>query len=67
MKTEKKFVILAAVIGSLVFLLICAALSLIALREAIRERDAAVREAGEDRMDPDTSDESPAASDTETA
>ena len=65
MKTEKKFVILAAVIGSLVFLLICAALSLIALREAIRERDAAVREAGEDRKDPDAS--GPAASDGEPA
>ena len=65
MKTEKKLVILAAVIGSLVFLLICAALSLIALRKAIRERDAAVREAGEGPEDPDAS--GPAASDTETA
>lgn len=62
MKTEKKFIILAAVIGSLIFLLICAALSLIALREAIRERDAAVREAGEA---PDAS--SPAAPDGEPA
>ena len=43
MKTEKKPVAAIVVIGVLVFLLLCAAESLLALRKAIKERDAALR------------------------
>ena len=43
MKTEKKPVAAVVVIGVLVFLLLCAAESLLALRKAIKERDAALR------------------------
>ena len=47
MKTGKKFVVPFVILGILVFLLICTAESLIALRKAIRERDAAVSGAEE--------------------
>jgi hypothetical protein len=43
MKTEKKSIVYAVVFGVLVFLLLCAAESLLALRKAIKERDDALR------------------------